>query len=290
MCIKTKTTYGCGCSIKQIDDCHSSRCEGVERYRIERQGDCRDCKSGGVVVTRGREGKGRYGQEITRRNSNDNTTMSSSRGDLYGGASAWAPSPVTKRDEWHSPTRQKADSAWEREHEARIEDLSHRAEKLSVSSSPRPVPHRRNTNDSYESDRDRVQIQIDDRDYRSRRSGPTSRKLFAEIESDRYNSRESVNTLPRLQMLSKSKRDVYDPYDSGYASGTYGSYDSRRSQSGRARTEPYMYSPVTHKGKSTKCPYQGASMAIQQALTALKYVRVLDTAQGGTNLTSKQHK
>lgn len=46
----------------------------------------------------------------------------------------------------------------------------------------------------------------------------------------------------------------------------------------------------SRKGKSTKCPYQGASMAIQQALTALKYIRVLDNPQGGTNLTSKQHK
>ena len=44
------------------------------------------------------------------------------------------------------------------------------------------------------------------------------------------------------------------------------------------------------KGKSMKYPYQVASMAIQQALTALKYIRVLDTPQGGTNLTIEQHK
>lgn len=238
MCTRTKTTYGCGCSFKHTDECHSSRCNHIDRFRIERDGDCRECRAGGAYVTRGREGKGRYAQAISRRSSSNNTTNSSGKVDVSGGASPWAPAPAgsRQRDEWHSPTRQKADSAWEEEHEARIQDLSERAEKLSIheSSSPRPgLPRSR----SYESDRDRVQVQVDDRDYRSRRSGPASRRLFAEMT----NSRESVNSVPaRLKSISRSKRDEYD---SGYNSG---SYDSRRSNR-RSRTDPYAYSPVTSR-------------------------------------------
>ena len=44
------------------------------------------------------------------------------------------------------------------------------------------------------------------------------------------------------------------------------------------------------KGKSMRYPSQVPSMAIQQALTALKSIRVPDTPQGGTNLALEQHR
>jgi len=258
MCVRTKISYGCGCEYKETNECHSSRCAGLERYQLLKDGDCQNCKSGGDTVTRGREGKGRYGKQMNQRDPLREVSHNASLNvDVSGGASPWKRSTSRTRDEWHSPTRKQADIAWEKEHEARIEELSERAEKLSVApprraSSPRPIPRRRSTKDCYESDHYRSREH--DYEHRYRKRSPS--KLTVEVRTTRdgypshkYDSQDGLDRVPRLESLSKSYKHYHpDPYDSGYGSGSYGSYDSRRSHGHRgARTEPYIYSPVSYR-------------------------------------------
>jgi hypothetical protein len=239
MCIRTKTSWGCGCQVKDTEECNSSRCTGLERYHYEREGDCRRCKYGGGSITRGREGKGRYAQQMNRR----------SPVDVSGGASPWMPAEKASRreKEWQSPTRKKADFAWEEEHSSRIDDLQSRVEQMSVTSgSPRRVASPEPIEDHYysqESETDRA-------------SRPTNRKLFAEFPSEpeplparkaesrhaRHNdSDESFDFIPpRLQKSSTSRsysHKIDDPYDSAY-----GSQPSQRSHSYRTRRPALAHS------------------------------------------------
>lgn len=239
MCIRTKTSWGCGCQVKDTEECHSSRCTGLERFHYERQGDCRHCKYGGGAVTRGREGKGRYAQQLNRR----------SPVDVSGGASPWASAEKSSRreQEWQSPTRRKADSAWEQEHSSRIDDLQSRVEKMDVSSeSPRRVASPEPIEDHYYSQESET----------DRPSRPTHRKLFGEIppepeplpprgvESRRNRHNDSDESFefipPRLQKSSTSRSYSYkvdDPYDSAY-----GSQPSQRSRSYRTRRPDLSHS------------------------------------------------
>lgn len=260
MCIRTKTSWGCGCQVKDTEECRSSRCSGLERFHYEKEGDCRRCKYGGGGITRGREGKGRYAQQMTRR----------SPVDVSGGASAWAPAPTTSRreKEWQSPTRKEADSAWEQEHSSRIDDLQQRIEKFSVSSeSPRRVASPEPLEDHYYSQESET----------GRPSRRTTRKLFGECSPEpqrapearqyrRNTSDESFEIVtPRSHKPSTSRSYSYkvdDPYDSAYGSQPSHkshSYRSRRpglshSQSAGlygygGKTEPhgYSYSPATSR-------------------------------------------
>lgn len=259
MCIRTKTSYGCGCSFKDTEECHASRCSGLERYHYMKEGDCRSCKHGGGTVTRGREGKGRYAKEITRR----------SPVDVSGGASPWASThgPSRREKEWQSPTRRQADSAWEKEHSSRIDDLQSRVEELEVSSeSPRHTESPEPLEDHYYSQESET----------DRHSHRTNRKLFGEYDSeprrrkdtrsDRHNdsneSFESITPRPPRASTTRSYSKLDDAYDSAYGSQpshkSY-SYSSRRpglshSQSAGlygygAKTEPYAYaySPSTSR-------------------------------------------
>jgi hypothetical protein len=233
MCIRTKTSWGCGCQRKDTEECHSSRCEGLERYHYERAGDCRQCKYGGGSVTRGREGKGRYAQQMSRH----------SPVDVSGGASPWAPTekPARREQAWQSPTRKQADSAWESEHSSRINDLQQRVEKMSVSSHspPRRVASPEPMEDHYYSQ---------ESENESRR---TNRKLFAEVDAEpapepepyrgserrrgRHNdSDESFEIVtPRLHK-SNTSRSYSHKFDDAYDSA-YGSQPSQRSHSYRSR-------------------------------------------------------
>lgn len=262
MCVRTKSSYGCGCTYKSTNECRSSRCNGLERFHCMRDGDCRSCKSGGEAITRGREGKGRYAQEISRRSPPvDIPSSTGPRIDVSGGASPWA-SSGRRTDEWHSPTRVKADDAWQKEHDRRVQDLQSRAEQLSVSEPPSPlqVVRRRSPSPKAEDFSDHYFSQDED-DCRHKALVP--RTLFGEMKGiretqysrrrpsysgDRYESNDSIDSLPKLRAASKPQSyEIRDPCDSGY--GSYDSYDSHKShrRPHTARTEPYLYSTPSHR-------------------------------------------
>jgi hypothetical protein len=260
MCVRTKNSYGCGCSYKSRADCHSSRCPGPERFEYIREGDCSRCKKGGEVITRGRDGKGRYAQEITRRSPPvDIPTASSQRSILSSEDRHWA---VSNRagDEWHSPTRALADDGWNKEHQRRMEDLQSTAESMSLSAatsstprptvrapSPCPSPEIEEFSDNYYSQDEEV-------DQRSKHT--PRRILYGEVKSikdsssrhgprtsaGRYESNDSLDSMTKVRIAPPSQLyEIRDPYDSGY--GSYDSYDRRRShrRGHGARTEPYHY-------------------------------------------------
>lgn len=259
MCVRTKNSYGCGCSYKDKNDCYSTRCPGPERYEYIRQGDCPRCKKAGQAITRGRDGKGRYAQEITRRSPPvDIPLRNTPCVDVSGGASPWAFS-ARGGDEWHSPTRVKADDAWEKEHKRRVEDLQSRAETMSISSpisttrpgrapSPSPIPELEEFSDNYYSQ---------DEDTKRRPKLAVKRPLFGEmkaikdspsrrgpsVSTGRYESNDSLDSMAKVRVAPASRSyEIRDPDDSGY--GSYESYETRRShrRGHGARTEPYLYS------------------------------------------------
>jgi hypothetical protein len=128
MCVRTKTSYGCGHVYKQDEICHHPRsCAGLERYHFVKDGDCRQCKSGGEGISRGREGQGRYARELQRKDRKlpiiqiPLSTISDNPQ-----SSPWA-SPMRKEKNWTSPIRKKADKAWEEEKVERENDLLSRS-------------------------------------------------------------------------------------------------------------------------------------------------------------------
>ena len=138
MCVRTKTSYGCGHTFKSTDDCRSSRCKDLERFHIEKVGDCRTCKAGGQSIRRGQDGLGRYATEYRLRDpqqhgkrqplsdvSNDNEPRGRYRArtpsPLPLGTSPWAEGEHSHHEErlWSTSPRQEADSGWLREHNER---------------------------------------------------------------------------------------------------------------------------------------------------------------------------
>lgn len=279
MCVRTKTSWGCGHEFKTTNDCRSSRCPGLERYHYQKERDCRNCKDGGETVTRGREGKGRYAQEIGRRNHSAGSLSESSSQtlDVGVGISPWA-NPSKREKEWHSPSRKKADASWLQEHVERHSDLQTIRESISAhSNSDRASTTVYSASDRtekvYEYEED---LQHDNSDYEYRRPHGPGGDLKIEIRSmhddhhhdrgsrrpthhhhrRRYDSQESFESPPssteyqhrryKPAPTTRTTYDYHEPYDSGY-----GSYSSRTSHShgghhyspAIAKTEPYRYSP-----------------------------------------------
>ncbi|KIV83997.1 hypothetical protein PV11_05977 [Exophiala sideris] len=268
MCVRTKTSWGCGHEFKTTNECRSSRCQGLERYHYEKGRDCRDCKEGGHAITRGREGKGRYAQELSRRNSAESSNESL---DVGSGISPWA-NPNKREKEWHSPSRKKADDAWLQEHVDRYSDLQTIRDSISGSDRASTTVYSPigRTEKVYEYEEDQQHDRINPYEYR-RRPSTTSRSMKIELRSmhddydrdsrrpahhrGRQNSQESFGS-PHSSTEYQHRRykpapashttyDYYEPYDSGY-----GSYSSRTSPGqshghalSSAKTEPYSYSP-----------------------------------------------
>jgi hypothetical protein len=135
MCARTKTSWGCGCSHKLTTECYSRPCPGIVRYHFVKEGDCAECRRGGHRVTRGREGKGRYAQEIKLRDARPPVTRPPlSPISTNVAASPWAP-PRSRDKEWRSPVRRKADDAWLKEHERRQRDLEAKSQQFSPETS-----------------------------------------------------------------------------------------------------------------------------------------------------------
>jgi hypothetical protein len=123
MCTRTLNSYGCGCRHKLTQECYSQHCTGETKYHFIREGDCKECRRGGNRVTRGIEGKGRYGRELKQSNA-PATRLPLSPISPNIKSSPWAPDPPRPREkEWRSPVRRKADDAWLAEHERRERDL-----------------------------------------------------------------------------------------------------------------------------------------------------------------------
>ncbi|KAK7897111.1 hypothetical protein LTR67_005000 [Exophiala xenobiotica] len=291
------TSYGCGHEFKTTNQCQSSRCSGLERYQFPRAGDCSTCKEGGQTVTRGREGKGRYAQELSRRQppreySSDPMPLAM---DIGGGISPWAP-PTKREKEWHSPSRKMADEAWLEEHAERNSDLQTLRESISAysesdqASTARLSPQSHSRRRLYEIDDDdhhHYGRDADD-DYRYQREA-TPRRQHIDIRSAREDSdhrrisrrpmqqrhrHESQESFESLHSTPSSARkykpaptsytayECYEPYDSGY-----GSYSSKTSHSHSrgyevAKTEPYTYSP-TPRVVSIKPPSMSSYGAYQ---------------------------
>lgn len=213
MCTKTKNSWGCGHSYKSIDDCGSRSCKDTDRYHILHEGDCRECKKGGNLITRGKEGKGRYAQELklrdapaTRRpltpiNTNTNTK-----------ASPWQ-IPKPRERAWHSPTRRQADDAWLEEHERRQRDL----EALSHENSSRGSHSPTSKDFAREPTR---------RDHEAARPREGVRK---------FEDAERVRVRPRIGR--SDSHNTYDTFDSSRTPPRGRSYDSRFHPSG----SPYTY-------------------------------------------------
>ncbi|KAI1613259.1 hypothetical protein EDD37DRAFT_340040 [Exophiala viscosa] len=271
MCVRTKTSWGCGHEFKTTNECHSSRCQGLERYHYEKGRDCRNCKEGGYAITRGREGKGRYAQGLSRRNHSAESSNESF--DVGSGVSPWA-NPNKREKEWHSPSRMKADDAWLQEHVDRNSDLQTIRESISGSDRASSTVHSPigRTEKVYEYEED-LQQESDDYEYH-RRPSTASRALKIELRSThgdydrgsrrpthdrrRQSSQESFGS-PHSSTEYQHRRykpgpashttyEHHEPYDSGY-----GSYSSRNSPGQHshshghtvltAKTEPYRYSP-----------------------------------------------
>jgi hypothetical protein len=127
MCVRTKSSYGCGHTYKQDESCHRSSCAGLERYHFEKEGDCRQCRRGGGSVSRGREGQGRYARELSKKDQKPYVTrVPLAPISTNGQPSPWAPASRREKD-WRSPIRKQADEAWEEEHARREEDLQSRS-------------------------------------------------------------------------------------------------------------------------------------------------------------------
>ncbi|OAP55246.1 hypothetical protein AYL99_10219 [Fonsecaea erecta] len=262
MCVRTKTSYGCGCEYKTTAECHSSRCAGLERYHYPRSGDCRTCKEAGSASTRGRDGKGRYGQEIgRRRHSRDDDEASIDElpdtAEVGDGISPWAP-PSSREKEWSSHSRKKADDAWLQEHAERNFDLQSIRESLpdyppSDRGSPvAPASPRRHAR-VYLVDDDLHYDRGDNHERRHRRE-ESGKSLPVEIRSrnvyrrrrqdsqDSFESMRSSRSSARKHTPAPTTYTAYeynDVHDSGY-----GSYGSRASNGYRgAKTEPYAYPP-----------------------------------------------
>jgi hypothetical protein len=271
MCVRTKTSYGCGCEYKTNVGCQASSCSGLERYHYPKRGDCKACKEAGNALTRGRDGRGRYGQEISKRSQSRQDEVEQPLeileevAEVGHGISPWA-SATSKEKDWMSRPRRQADDAWLEEHSERNLDLQSIREALPSYSPPE------HSSPAYHSPQQRpTRIYVLDEDVPERDGGSrrhcrrddSGRSMPVEIRSVRedYNqshshrvyrrrrqdSQESFESLPSTHSSTKKYRPAppnYYPHEHGeiHDSG-YGSYGSRTSEEyGRAKTEPYHYS------------------------------------------------
>jgi hypothetical protein len=269
MCVRTKTSYGCGHEYKTTNTCSSPRCKSIERYHYPREGDCRECKHAGEEVTRGREGKGRYAREISRREVERKPLRTVSGNtppltlDIGCGISPWG-APSKREKGWHSPSRQKADQAWLEEHGERNSDLQTIRDSISTTLSDHATEDRednhqeqrrldirskniqvetRSPDDHFNYDR-QVRTRTPTRSssgrpqgYQIQTQGHGSRRHDSQESFDSLNSTGTRSSTRKYKPVPASYTTSYDyshpqpqARDSGYASGSY-SYRSKASRS-----------------------------------------------------------
>jgi hypothetical protein len=275
MCVRNLNSYGCGHEYKEISPC-GRNCEPDFGYKFIRGYDCSQCKSSGTLVTRGRDGQGRYAQSIERRETKEEQqSVTGPVIDEDGGVSAWSNTPVQRlgQKSWHKGSRKAADRAWEKEHDSRIEDLCARTETMSFrsDSTSRPVP----ASQAYRRSPSPVEVYSStDEDRHSQRSRSSRRPLYGETMSvadivgsissrrhrypkstfdsyprSHYESQDSLDSMPRVTSGHRTrKHDNYYDRDSAYGSHSshrsHTSYTTPRSRYGaRSITYPEPSSP-----------------------------------------------
>lgn len=152
MCVRTKTTFGCGHWAKTTEPCGYSTCTTIDKWGIPAENkDCGQCRSGGTTANRGREGRGAHAKEIRKeqRRSSPQSTSTPSSPSAHLSISPWALERSSSQKKWDTPTRQKADAAWVVEHERRMSDIEETTSKLSIRS-------RRNSNSSPHTSYERI--------------------------------------------------------------------------------------------------------------------------------------
>jgi hypothetical protein len=207
MCTRTKTSYGCGCRHKSTKECHSQSCTGLFRYHFVKEYDCDECRRGGDLVTRGREGKGRYARELKLSNAPSPVTrppLSPISTNIK--ASPWAQEPPRPREkEWRSPVRRKADDAWLVEHERREQDLEAKSKESSSGGSV-SSPTTDYARDHRRCDENPAKL-LDE----MRRLKEELERLQARRRPERSNSYDSFNTMDNCRSPPRGRS-----FDSGF--------------------------------------------------------------------------
>lgn len=264
MCVRTKTSYGCGHSSKVTNDCGKSRCKGLERFHLEKEGDCSSCRAAGATISRGKDGKGRYAREHKLNQSkghgqreplsevpNKAAERRSVRdpSPVPENTSPWVPAEPVEGEEklWNTRPRRKADDAWLREH----------AERQSVSA--RATPERDSDVENTEFRRQSSRCNSEEKDESESRLHREIRKIQdAEHRSEarRRERQDSYDSFPSLESggnrsfrsrhRKHRERSYHEPYDSPASRYEYREpYSHSRSpyNFGMYSTSPGPYEP-----------------------------------------------
>lgn len=205
MCEKTKTVFGCGHAAKALTDC-GLHCSKPHRWCFEKPTDCSACKAGGNSVSRGADGRGRYGRQLSQTPPKQSSRLVKSEPPLSIYArdrvrerslspviSPWADVDRPGDKSWETSTRKQADVAWLVEHSDRQSDWKARKHNLTLSPhkvSPPPL------RDSYERIVELTDAEDDEiQPMRSTKSATPSKVKHRVYElsddSDRYASKAS---------------------------------------------------------------------------------------------------
>jgi hypothetical protein len=233
MCVRTKTSYGCGHTYKQDQSCDRPPCLGLERYHLENEGDCRQCKKDGKAVSRGREGHGRYARELYKKEHKPPQIQIPSTTSHTSQSNPWAP-PNKREKDWRSPIRKQADEAWEEEHNRREQDLLNRSPNsklgdLTFTELVQPRRERQDQDDRKASIRNEVQ-KIED-----------ANRLQARRRRERQASYDSFDSIGESYRSHGSRQ-----HSCGHPShGQYGS-EGRSHESVRSRMYDSGFGPAKH--------------------------------------------
>lgn len=211
MCVRTKTSWGCGCAHKLTEECHSRSCTGISRFHFMKEGDCAECRRGGSRVTRGREGKGRYAQELKLRDTGSPVTRPPlSPISTNVRPSPWAP-PRSREKEWRSPVRQKADDAWLQEHERRQRDLEIKSQRVSSRGS-QSSPSRDHARDERRRNGHAARLQDEIRRIKDEERSRLRRRAERSNSYDSFDTMNSAVTPPRGRTFDSGFSLSSSPY------------------------------------------------------------------------------
>ena len=220
MCTRTKTSYGCGHSHRSTEECRSPSSHCIQRFHFMKEGDCRDCKRGGNFVTRGRDGMGRYAQELKTRDVPPfapHTPLAPISHNIQ--ISPWA-RPNKKEREFHGSLRSEADDAWEREHVKREHDLQARSQAHSARSSP-SISEAESARQRRQRDEDAARLQHEIKKIED------AERIRVRRRADRQGSYDSFQSLGSSRSGSGGHS-----YDSGFVT----------------KTDPYAYQVPGYQG------------------------------------------
>lgn len=228
-------------------------------------------------MTRGKDGRGRYGREMhSRRSSADSYVPSSPVAVPHLSISPWAPDEQasTSENKWVTPTRRMADDAWVIEHSRRASELDELSSKMSQSSR-RPSfssSQRTSPNSSYEriteideiDELEEFESVVDSLDFggRSRVRGHRrrdERAADAELSKSHFtrhsghgSDRKSHQTVPVIENSGRRQRMVTG------AKSEYNAHDGlqlvRRPRRSATMSEAYAVAPAVRAPPAVPAP------------------------------------